>query len=309
MQPVLRVLLVEDNAEDAELITRELQRADGYQIIMERVENEDEFKRALHRRVWDYIVCDYALPSFSAERVIELIEGYKLDTPLVLVSGKITREQAARVLGRRAVYSFVSKDELSNLGAMFRREMQLSRRYDQMLVSWARALELRDRVTAGHTERVADLTVRIARAMGVSEIDIMHMRRGALLHDIGKIVVPDAILHKPGALTEDETYAMRQHPTIAHDLLVTNEWMAHVLEIPYCHHENWDGTGYPRGLKGEEIPLAARIFAVVDNYDALTSDRPYRRAWTHEHALDYIRSQSGAMFDPAIVAKFLELMQ
>ena len=305
----LRVLLVEDNPDDAELILREVKKANGFKILHERVDAEDGFKRALHRHIWDTIICDYALPQFSAERVLELIEGYRLDTPVILISGKITQEQAKRVLGRQSVYAFVPKDNLSILSALFHREIQLSRRYDQMLTSWAHALGLRDTETRGHSERVTKLTVELARAMGVSEIEIIHMRRGALMHDVGKMGVPDDVLRKPGPLTSQELYQMRRHPQYGYDLLVTNEWMDSILDIPYCHHENWDGSGYPRGLKGEEIPLAARIFAVVDNFDALTSDRPYRTALSREEALDYIREQSEKKFDPKVVDAFMKLMK
>lgn len=308
-EATLRVLLVEDNPDDAELILREVKKANGFKILHEQVETEDGFKRALHRHIWDTIICDYALPRFSAERVLELIEGYRLDTPVILVSGKITQEQAAKVLGRQSVYAFVPKDSLSVLGALFHREVQLSKRYDQMLTSWAHALGLRDTETRGHSERVTKLTAELARAMGISEIEIIHMRRGALMHDVGKMGVPDDILRKPGPLTSEELYQMRRHPQYGYDLLVTNEWMDAILDIPYCHHENWDGSGYPRGLKGEEIPLAARIFAAVDNYDALTSDRPYRTAVSHEEALKYIQEQSGKKFDPNVVDAFMKLMK
>lgn len=307
-EQVLRVLLVEDNANDAELILRELNKANGYQIVHERVEDEDGFKRALHKFIWDFIICDYSLPHFSAERVLELVEGYGLDTPFILVSGKITHDQASKVLGRRTVRGFISKGDLSNFGALFRREIELSRRYDAALQFFVQALGIRDQETKGHSERVTDMTVKLARALGIAEIEIIHIRRGALIHDIGKVGVPDSLLLKAGTLDEDETVRMRQHPRIGYDLLVTNEWMRHILDIPYCHHERWDGLGYPRGLKGEEIPMAARIFSVVDNFDALTSDRPYRSAWSRENALSYIRDQRGKMFDPAVVEVFLRMM-
>jgi response regulator RpfG family c-di-GMP phosphodiesterase len=305
---MLRVLLVEDSEDDAELILRALHKANGFKIVHLRVDNEDDFKQALHRHICDIIICDYALPRFSAERVLELIEGYRLDTPVILVSGKITQEQADKVLGRNTVIAFVSKDNLSSLSVLFRREVQLSRRYDQMLTSWAHALGLRDTETREHSERVTTMTVQLARAMGISEIEIIHMRRGALMHDVGKMGVRDEILLKPGPLDTQELYQMRKHPQHGYDLLITNEWMQPILEIPYCHHEHWNGSGYPRGLKGEEIPIAARIFAVVDNYDALTSDRPYRVAWSRDDALKYIREQSGEMFDPEVVRVFLEMM-
>ena len=133
------------------------------------------------------------------------------------------------------------------------------------------------------------------------------MRRGALMHDVGKMGIRDEVLRKPGKLSDDELYQMRKHPKIGYDLLASNDWMTPILEIPYCHHEYWDGSGYPRGLKGEDIPLSARIFTVVDNFDALTSDRPYRSAYTQEYAVNYIREQSGKLFDPEVVDAFLRM--
>ncbi len=187
--------------------------------------------------------------------------------------------------------------------------LDLLNAYEATLVGWARALELRDRETQGHSERVTKLTVEIARAMGVLEDEIVHMRRGALLHDIGKIGIPDSILLKPGVLTAEEWVVMRQHPQFALDLLANIEYLRPALDIPYCHHEKWDGTGYPRGLKGEEIPLAARIFAVVDVWDALTSDRPYRRKWQSKETIEAIRNWSSTHFDPMVVDVILQILE
>jgi HD-GYP domain-containing protein (c-di-GMP phosphodiesterase class II) len=178
--------------------------------------------------------------------------------------------------------------------------------YNDTLEGWAGALELRDKETEGHTRRVTDLTIRLARALGVSEADQVQIYRGALLHDIGKIGVPDAVVLKPGPLTEAEWELMRRHPQYAYNMLSPIGYLSEALNIPYCHHEKWDGTGYPRGLKGEEIPLAARLFSVVDVWDALTSDRPYRQAWTHEKAKLYIQEQAGFYFDPEVVKTFLD---
>jgi len=180
--------------------------------------------------------------------------------------------------------------------------------YDATIEGWSRALELRDQGTEGHTRRVTEMTLQLARAFGIGEEEITHIRRGALLHDIGKIGIPDAILLKPGKLTDEEMALMRQHPQRAYEMLLPIEYLRPALAIPYCHHEKWDGTGYPRGLKGEEIPLAARLFAVADVYDALTSDRPYRKAWSREDAIAYIRQQAGTCFDPRVVEVFLELV-
>ncbi|PWH14710.1 MAG: hypothetical protein DDG59_12315 [Anaerolineae bacterium] len=187
--------------------------------------------------------------------------------------------------------------------------MELSVSYDETLQGWAKALELRDRETGGHSERVTEWTLQVALALGIEKDQLIHIRRGAILHDIGKIGIPDAILLKEGPLTPQEWQIIHQHPIYAYELLRNIHFLEAALDIPYCHHERWDGSGYPRGLKGEEIPLAARIFAVVDVWDALTSDRPYRKAWSHAEAKEYLRSQAGKHFDPRVVEVFLELLE
>jgi putative nucleotidyltransferase with HDIG domain len=185
---------------------------------------------------------------------------------------------------------------------------ELALAYDATLEGWARALELRDKGTEGHTQRVAQVTLRLARAMGVGEEELVHIRRGALLHDIGKMGIGDYILLKTGALTDAEWGVMRRHPTYAHEMLSKIPYLKPALDIPYCHHEKWDGSGYPRGLKGEDIPVAARIFSVVDVWDALRSDRPYRPAWPDDRVIAYIRDRSGRYFDPRVVTAFLALL-
>ncbi len=155
--------------------------------------------------------------------------------------------------------------------------------------------------------RVTELTQRLAEAMGIQSEEMVHIRRGVLLHDIGKMGIPDQILLKPGKLTDEEWVTMRRHPQYAFDMLSSIPYLRTALDIPYCHHEKWDGSGYPRGLKGEEIPLSARIFAVVDVWDALTTDRPYRAAWKEKDAVAYIEQQSGIHFDPQVAGLFLDL--
>ncbi len=185
---------------------------------------------------------------------------------------------------------------------------ELRMAYDATIEGWSRAMDLRDRETEGHTERVTEMTVRLAELMNVSQEQIIHIRRGALLHDIGKLGVPDAILFKPEALTEEEWMVMRQHPQLAYNMLLPINYLNPALDIPYCHHEKWDGTGYPRGLKGTQIPLAARMFSIIDVWDALRSDRPYRKAMSEEYTLNYIREQAGVSFEPALVVKFFDLL-
>jgi putative nucleotidyltransferase with HDIG domain len=185
--------------------------------------------------------------------------------------------------------------------------LELTLAYDATIEGWSRALDLRDKETEWHTQRVTEMTVNLARAFGLSEAELAQVRWGALLHDIGKMGVPDGILHKPNSLTDEEWMAMKEHPTYAYKLLSPIRYLRLALDIPYCHHEKWDGSGYPRGLKGTQIPLVARIFAVVDVWDALTSDRPYRPAWTEEEAHTYIRASSGTHFDPQVVDVFIQI--
>jgi PAS domain S-box-containing protein len=183
----------------------------------------------------------------------------------------------------------------------------LAEAYEATIEGWSNVLDLRDKETEGHTQRVTEITIRLARAMGISEDQIIHIRRGALLHDIGKMAIPDGILQKPGPLTEDEWKEMRRHPEYAYHMLFPIAYLRPALDIPYCHHERWDGTGYPRGLKGEQIPLSARIFSIVDVWDALLSNRPYRKGCSEESVLEYIQKHSGTSFDPRLVGAFLEL--
>ncbi|RPI94336.1 MAG: HD domain-containing protein [Chloroflexi bacterium] len=183
------------------------------------------------------------------------------------------------------------------------------RAYDETIQGWAKALEMRDSETMGHSQRIVELTLLLARELGVKGIDLFHIRRGALLHDIGKMGIPDAILHKPGRLSDEEWIIMRKHPVYARDYLSRVAYLASALDIPYSHHEKWDGTGYPQGLKGGQIPIAARIFAVVDVWDALTSQRSYMETWSKEQALAYIQEQAGRQFDPRVVDAFIDLVK
>ncbi len=185
---------------------------------------------------------------------------------------------------------------------------ELLHAYDATIEGWSRALDLRDHETEGHSRRVTEMTLRLARAVGLAEDEIIHIRRGALLHDIGKMGVPDAILLKPGPLSDAEWEIMRRHPALAREMLNPAEFLRPALLIPYCHHEKWDGTGYPQGLCGDQIPLPARLFALVDVWDALSSDRPYRAAWPPDRVKDHLHSLASTHFDPAIVSVFLRLL-
>jgi len=204
--------------------------------------------------------------------------------------------------------SAIAIDNAELFGDLQRSNLELRLAYDATIEGWSRALDLRDKETEGHTQRVTEKTLKLASRMGMSDADLVHVRRGALLHDMGKLGVPDHILLKPGPLTDDEWVLMRKHPKYAYDMLAPIAFLRRALEIPAYHHEKWDGSGYPNGMEGEAIPLAARIFSVVDIWDAIRSDRPYRPAWTKEKALDHIKSLSGSHLDPKVVAAFLEMI-
>jgi PAS domain S-box-containing protein len=207
-----------------------------------------------------------------------------------------------------AVQAAIAIDHAELVDNLRRLNIELTLAYDTTLEGWARALELRDNETQGHTQRVTHMAERLARALGMDEDGLVHLRRGAILHDIGKMVIPDSILKKPGPLTDEEWEIMWRHPVHAYDLLSPILYLRPALDIPYCHHERWDGTGYPRGLKGEQIPLPARIFAVVDVWDALRSDRPYHQAWPVDEVKRHLLAEAGRSFDPVVVKQFIKLL-
>ena len=206
-----------------------------------------------------------------------------------------------------ATQAAIAVDNASLFNDLQRSNIELAQAYDATLEGWAHALDLRDKETEDHARRVADMSERLARVIGVSEEDLVHLHRGALLHDIGKMGIPDRILQKPGPLTDEEWEIMRRHPVYAHEMLSPIAYLRPALDIPYCHHERWDGTGYPRGLEGEAIPLAARIFSVVDVWDALYFERVYREAWPIEKVTAFLRDEAGKQFDPDVVRAFVQL--
>ena len=241
----------------------------------------------------------YSSPLMIQGQVKGVIEVYIKDSFLVT---KDWLEYLETMAGQAAI-AVENADLFTNLQQS---NNDLSFAYDETIQGWSRALDLRDKETEGHTKRVTEMTLELAETMDYKTEDLVHMRRGALLHDIGKMGIPDRILLKPGPLTDEEWVIMRMHPVFAYELILPIRYLRPALDIPYCHHERWDGSGYPRGLAGMEIPLAARIFAIVDVWDALTSDRPYRKAWSKEQALDYIQKQKGKHFDPKVVNAFVE---
>jgi HD-GYP domain-containing protein (c-di-GMP phosphodiesterase class II) len=215
------------------------------------------------------------------------------------------RNFLATVAGQAAI----AIDSASTFRELQRSNVELGLAYDSAIEGFARALELRDRETNEHTSRVTDITLSLAARLGVEQSSLVHIRRGAVLHDVGKLAIPDQILFKPGPLAVEEWEVMCRHPDIAVELLSPVSYLEPALEIPHWHHEKWDGTGYPDGLAGEDIPLAARLFALADVYDALLSRRPYRSAWSKEDAVRYIQSESGKHFDPRLTPEFLDLIR
>ncbi len=202
----------------------------------------------------------------------------------------------------------IAIDSSSTFQDLQRSNMDLALAYDATIEGWSHALDLRDKETEGHTLRVTEAALTLARALGMQDEALIHVRRGGLLHDIGKMGVPDSVLLKPGKLTDEEWVLMRKHPQFAYDMLSPIAYLRPALDIPYCHHEKWDGTGYPRGLKGEQIPLVARAFALVDVWDALSSNRPYRPAWKTDEVIRHLQEESGTHFDPAVTEVFLNLI-
>lgn len=245
-------------------------------------------------------VAYYAVPLVAKGRVQGVLELFHR-SPLTIT------QEWLDFLDALAGQAAIAIDSAALFANLQRSNLELALAYDTTLEGWSRALDLRDKETEGHSQRVTELTLRLARAMGMGDAELVHARRGALLHDIGKMGIPDHILNKDGALTEAEEAVMHRHPSYANELLSPITYLRPALDIPYCHHERWDGTGYPRGLRGAQIPLSARIFAVADVWDALRSDRPYRQGWSAERARDYIRTAAGTQFDPQVVEVFLRM--
>ena len=217
----------------------------------------------------------------------------------------IPREDAMALLGG---FALDVTDRMQAEQAVRQAKLDLEEAYEKTLIGWARALEYHERETYGHSKNVVDLAVELAREIGLADADLVHIKRGALLHDIGKMGIPESVLLKAGPLTPTEWIIVRKHPRMAYELLCQIEFLQPAIDIPYCHHEKWDGTGYPRMLEGEKIPLKARIFSVVDVYHALREQRSYGRIWTDHEALEYIQTQAGIHFDPHVVDVFIRMM-
>lgn len=238
------------------------------------------------------------IPLIAKGQIKGVLEIFRYDRP-------VSDPERLEFLQSLAAQAAIAIDNATLFNELQTSNTELIIAYDSTIEGWGHALVLRDKETEDHTRRVTDLTLRIARIYGMSEKELVHMRRGALLHDIGKMGIPDTVLMKEGPLTPEEKDIMRKHPLYAFEILSPIAYLRPALDIPYCHHEKWDGSGYPRKLKGEQIPIAARIFSLADIWDALISSRRYHEAWPREKVAEYIRSRSGADFDPDLVELFL----
>jgi putative two-component system response regulator len=322
------VMIVDDEYSGRETLQSVLE-GEGYNIIM--AENGMQAIEKAKAFLPDVILLDVMMPGMTGFEVCERIRSdpQVAEIPIIILTALDDRESLLTGL-KSGADDFISKpfdrfelrarligitrlnryhklvDEREKL---HKAHQHLLEAYDATIAGWSHAMDLRDQETEGHSRRVTDLTLKLAKAFGITDAELTHIRHGALLHDMGKLGIPDSILQKPNTLTEQEWATMRKHPQFAYDMLYPIEYLRAALDIPLCHHEKWDGSGYPRGLKGEEIPVSARIFAVVDVWDALISDRPYRKAWKKEEAFEYIHKQSGKHFDPQIVDLFFKVIE
>ncbi len=322
------ILIVDDEDAGRETLQSILE-GEGYRLQM--AENGSQALEKARRFLPDVILLDVMMPGMTGFEVCQHIRSDPAiaEIPVIMLTALDDRESLLAAL-KAGADDFISKPfdryelraRLLGITRLNRYKKLLEERtklqeanarllaaYEATIESLSHAMDLRDRETEGHSRRVAELTARLAQASGLSDEEIVHLRRGALLHDIGKIGIPDSILHKPDRLTDAEWVVMRRHPQFAYTMLYPIEYLRPALDIPYNHHEKWDGTGYPRGLKGPDIPLSARLFAVIDVWDALTSKRPYRPAWSRQEALTYIRDQSGRHFDPQVVELFFRIVK
>ncbi|MDK1030047.1 MAG: response regulator [Anaerolineae bacterium] len=319
------VLIVDDEYAGRQTIESVL---DGEGYRLEMAENGTEAMEKARKHLPDVILLDLMMPDINGFEVCERIRKDKqlAEVPIIILTALDDNSSMLKALEAGAD-DFISKPfDRYELRARLVGIMRLNRyqklvterakleqanadlvaAYDATISGWSRAMDLRDRETEGHSQRVAEETVKLATSLGLSEQELIHIRRGALLHDMGKLGIPDSILLKPDELDSDEWKVIKQHPKLAFDMFKSIDYLRPALDIPYCHHEKWDGSGYPRGLKKDAIPLSARIFAIIDVWDALNSDRSYRSAWKKNDALDYIRNQSGLHFEPRIVDLFIK---
>jgi len=324
MNETTNILIVDDNAANRDTLEALLTSL-GHELRFAQ-SGEEALKKAIALPP-DLILLDVNMPGMDG---FEVCEKLRADSKLASVPIVITTSLDDKKSKMRGIEvgadDFITKPidgmeirarvkmilrlnryrkSLQQQDEIQRAHNELQEAYEETLKGWVRALDARDRETELHSKRVTLLTKSVARQAGFVDQDLEDVRRGALLHDIGKFAVPDHILRKAGPLTDAEWVIMRTHPKAAYDILKPIKHLANSLDIPYCHHERWDGAGYPRGLKGDAIPLSARIFAIIDVWDALLSDRPYRKAWKREKVIEHIRENSGTHFDPVLADLFL----
>jgi putative two-component system response regulator len=313
------VLVVDDDPLGRAVVVQ-LLRAEGC-TVEDAADGRSGYDKAVRLHP-DLILLDVVMPGLDGFQVCEKIRQKPgiADVPILMVTS--LEDRPSRIRGiESGADDFLSKPiDPTELRARVRTILRLNRyrrmaklnaelqiAYEATLEGLVRALDLRDHETEGHTQRVTTMTMTLAEAIGVPHDQLIHVRRGALLHDLGKIGIPDAVLLKPGRLTPEERTIIEQHPTFAYKVLESIEFLKPAIEIPWCHHERWDGKGYPQGLAGTQIPLAARVFAVVDVWDAVTSKRPYHDGMTRDEARAILRKAAGSHFDPMVVDLFLEL--
>ena len=326
------IILIVDDDPDAREITSDILSTQPYELYFAC--NGAEALPLAHRIRPDLVLLDVMMPGMDGYELCRYLRNDPVTAvvPVLMITTLNDRDSRLRGIEAGAddfllkpIDSIELRTRVRSITQLNRYRLLLNERterervaqeqaekimaaYDSTLVGWSRALDLRDKETEGHSQRVTNLTVRLAEVIGLNGSALKNAERGALLHDIGKLGVPDAILLKPGPLTDEEWEVMRRHPVYALEMLSPIEFLTPALDIPYCHHERWDGSGYPRGINGETIPLSARIFAFADVWDALTNDRPYRKAWEIERCINFIREQSGKHFDPQLVEPFLTLV-
>lgn len=322
------ILIVDDEYSGRETLQSVLE-GEGYNLIM--AENGPQAIEKAKAYQPDVILLDVMMPGMTGFEVCERIrsDSQVAEIPIIILTALDDRESLLTGL-KAGADDFISKPfdrfelrarligitRLNRYHKLIEEREKLQKAHQRLLEAysatiegWSHAMDLRDQETEGHSQRVTELTLKLAQTFGIEGDELVNIRHGALLHDMGKLGIPDSILQKPAKLTDEEWVKMRTHPQLAYNMLYPVEYLRPALDIPFCHHEKWDGSGYPRGLKGEQIPLSARIFAIVDVWDAVTSDRPYRPAWSREQALNYIREQSGTHFDPQIVEQFFKLIE
>lgn len=328
-----KILIVDDYVDNLFTLAKLLRELD---VDVYQATSGDEALGLALENDFCVVILDVQMPGMNGYELAEFLRGNESTSklPIIFLSAMYSDEYHHRKGYDAGAVDFLSKPyipeillskvrvfislyeqrlQLESWGhwlefMVLERTNELSQSYDETLLGWAKALELRERETAGHSHRVVKLTLQMVNEIGITQEQQVHIYRGALLHDIGKMGISDSILLKPASLTSDEWVEMRQHPIYAYDLLRHIKFLEPALNIPYAHHEKWDGSGYPRGLKGEEIPFEARIFALADVWDALISERPYRKSMSREEVIQYLRDHSGTHFDPSLVERFIKII-